>query len=273
MDTTPENPDDRQVIEMSFYTEKDTRYPLAFYAIAVHLGIIEYTEDNAAECLRRAKAFFQIYEDAGQHMLTHADGTPLLVADIDEGFIRHHLGQRVEFGFRSPEDFDEHMRNLKASVTGVPRVSYRRIRCHRLRLDTPFMIYQEIDDQYRAEKRRVEMLSDGQMLWREDGYHGEGTANSAPEYVDYEDVPGIGIINDRSGYRAEEMTAEEFERLWERATSDTCGWVMELHDQGLTGLPGAEAVYCTKEHGEEEAFCAEHQEMARRMFPRLFWVA
>ncbi|MGW3860396.1 DUF6881 domain-containing protein [Streptomyces sp. NPDC005047] len=258
-----------EIIEVSAYTEQGTRYPLNHYAIAVHLGINEYTETNLPENLRRARAFLGLYERMGKTILLHPGGSPIKAEEIDENFIRAHEGQRSELGYRSPEDFDEHLKNLESSLTGVRRVSYRRVRfTGPLRLDRPHTVVQEINDQYRSESRRVELYADGRLLWREDGFHGEGPAEE--EHTETEDVPGLSILNDRTGLRAEEATAEEFESLWERATGESCGWVAGLRDRGLAGLSGAESLYCTNDHGDGTAFCAEHEETARRMFPALF---
>jgi hypothetical protein len=260
----------RKVIAIPHYTDNDVRYPLTHFAIAVHLGITAYTEDNVAECLRRTKAFLGLYERMDKPLLYKRDDSPLLVEEIDEDFIRAHIGQKPQFGFRSPEDFDEHVRNVEASLTGVPRRTYRRITfLGSSRSDRPFQIFQEINDQYRSEARRVEVYPDGMLLWREDGEHGEGSAEQ--EFTETEDVPGPGIINDRTNQRCETVPAEEFEKLWDRALGTNCGWVVELKAEGSPIVPDdTESVYCTHTHQDESPFCPEHHELARRMFPALF---
>ncbi|MFD9815205.1 hypothetical protein [Streptomyces sp. NPDC059080] len=93
------------------------RHPLAFGPIAIYLGIEHYTEENAQECQRRAKAFFKVFDDMGKPLLHKADGTPFTAENIDETFIRHHLGQRPGFERRTNEDFDEHVAHVRARRT------------------------------------------------------------------------------------------------------------------------------------------------------------
>ncbi|MEW1922192.1 hypothetical protein [Streptomyces sp. NPDC088360] len=92
-------------------------YPLTFGPIAIHLGIDHYREDNAEECLRRAKAFFRVFDDIGEPLMHKKDGTPFTAEDIDEAFIRHHLHRRLGFGSTSNEEFDEHVAKIRARHT------------------------------------------------------------------------------------------------------------------------------------------------------------
>lgn len=89
-------------------------YPLTYGPIAIHLGIDHYREDNVEECLRRARAFFQVFDDSGLPLLRKADGTRFSAEDVDEKFVRHHLGRHPGFGRTSDEEFDEHVAKLRA---------------------------------------------------------------------------------------------------------------------------------------------------------------
>ncbi|MET9656391.1 hypothetical protein [Streptomyces sp. NPDC006510] len=248
--------------------ETNIAYPLTHHTIGVHLGLKEFTEDNVAEALRRVKAFFGLYEEAGKQLISRQDGSPLLVQQIDEAFIRHHFGQKTSFGMRTPDEFDEHLLNIRSSLTGIPRRSYRRITFLGLaRLNQrPFRILQEIDDQYRSEARRVEIYTDGTLLWREDGYHGLGPA--VTEHTESEDVPGLGIINDRTNQRAESVPASEFEALFERAQSVTCGWIVDCEPSA--DEQHSTAIYCEESRPEDEPFCRHHMRSARLMLPALY---
>ncbi|MGW3153794.1 DUF6881 domain-containing protein [Streptomyces sp. NPDC001089] len=247
-------------------------FPLCHFVIASHLGITQYTEANAAECLRRARAFFALYDRIGRPLLTFGDDRPFTADDVTEDFIRHHLGQRVDLGGKTDEAFDEHLLNVEASLTGKPRISYRSITfLGHSRPDRPFRIVQEIQDQYRSESRRVEIYPDGTLLWREDGEMGTGPAEH--EYTETEDVPGLVIINDRTNQRGDTITAEEFERLWERAVSNGCGWITDLLTPEVADALGTDReTYCTAGRAEDGQwpFCTEHLELARRMFPAVF---
>lgn len=115
MDNSADEKPDAEYIEIGPSPDaKERVYPLTFGPIAIHLGIDHYTEENSTECLRRAKAFFQIFDDIQKPIAHKADGTPFTAADIDEKLIRQHLGQRPGFGRRTDEDFDEHMENVRA---------------------------------------------------------------------------------------------------------------------------------------------------------------
>ncbi|MGW1261268.1 hypothetical protein ACWD7Y_04805 [Streptomyces drozdowiczii] len=92
----------------------DRRYPLTYGPVAIHLGIEHYREDNVEECLRRARAFFKVFDDAGLPFMRREDGTQFSAEDVDEKFIRHHLGRHPGFGRTSDEEFDEHVARLRA---------------------------------------------------------------------------------------------------------------------------------------------------------------
>jgi hypothetical protein len=140
--------------------ESDSKFPLTHMAIAVHLGITEYKEDNVKECKRRAKAFIALYERLGKPLLYLGNGLSFKADYVNDAFIRLHLGQRVNFGYRTAEQFDEHLLNIEASLTDTPRMSYRLITfLGAPRLGKPYRIYQEIDDLHRSESRRVEVSS------------------------------------------------------------------------------------------------------------------
>ncbi|MFC9755143.1 DUF6881 domain-containing protein [Streptomyces sp. NPDC056921] len=248
--------------------ETDTSFPLTHYVIAIHLGLKEFSEDNAAEALRRTRAFLGLHEEAGKPLISRQDGSPMLVQQIDEAFLQRHFGQKMSFDIRTPDEFDEHLLNIRSSLTGIPRLSYRRITFLGLaRLDQhPFQIFQEIDDRYRSEARRVETYTDGTLLWREDGYHGLGPAEM--EHTESEDVPGLGIINDRTNQRAESVSAAEFEALFERAQGLTCGWIVDC-EPTADEQPGT-AIYCEETRPEDEPFCRHHMRSARLMLPALY---
>ncbi|MFJ5724771.1 DUF6881 domain-containing protein [Streptomyces sp. NPDC093149] len=248
--------------------ETSTAYPLTHYTIGVHLGLKEFTEDNATEALRRTRAFLGLHEEAGKPLLSRQDGSPLLVQQVDKAFIRRHFGQKMSFGIRTPDEFDEHLLNIRSSLTGVPRRSYRRITFLGLARPNqhPFQIFQEIDDRYRSEARRVEIYTDGTLLWREEGYHGVGPAEI--EHTESEDVPGLGIINDRTNQRAESVSAAEFAALFERAKGLTCGWIVDC-EPSADEQPST-AIYCEESRPEDEPFCGHHMRSARLMFPALY---
>ncbi|WP_424863055.1 DUF6881 domain-containing protein [Streptomyces sp. MMS24-I29] len=130
----------------------------------------------------------------------------------------------------------------------------------------PFQIFQEIDDRYRSEARRVETYTDGTLLWREDGYHGLGAAET--EYTESEDIPGLGIINDRPNQRAESVSAAEFETLFERARGGTCVWIVDWAER--TDEETDPALYCGQDQAEDAPYCWWHMRFARRMLPSLF---
>ncbi|MEO3852577.1 hypothetical protein ABGB09_34000 [Streptomyces sp. B8F3] len=248
-------------------TDTSTPHPLTHYLIAVHLGMEEFTEANIAEALRRVKAFLGLYEEAGKPMLAREDGSPLLVRDLDTAFIRRHFGQKMSFGVKEPAEFDEHMLNLRAGLTGVPRVSYRRITfLGPARPGHPFQIFQEINDRYRFEARRVEVYPDGTLLWREDGHHGQGTAEI--EHTEAEDVLDLSLINERAGQRAESVSATEFADLFERAAGNACSWVVDWISR--TDEDTDPALYCNQLRRGDEPFCNWHMRFARRIFPALF---
>ncbi|MCX5103467.1 hypothetical protein [Streptomyces sp. NBC_00439] len=248
--------------------ETNIAYPLTHYTIGVHLGLKEFTENNVAEALRRTKAFFALYEEAGKPLIARQDGSPLLVQQIDETFIRRHFGQKMSFGTRTPDEFDEHLLNIRSSLTGIPRRSYRRITFLGLARPNqrPFRILQEIDDRYRSEARRVEIYTDGTLLWREDGYHGLGPAET--EHTESEDVPGLGIINDRTNQHAESVPAAEFEALFQRAQGVTCGWIVDCEPSAY--VQPSTAIYCEESRPEDKPFCGHHMRLARMMLPALF---
>lgn len=107
---------DEQYIDIGPHPSAVERmYPLTYGPIAVHLGIDHYREDNVEECLRRVTAFFRVFDDAGTPVLHKADETPFTAEDIDEKFIRHHLGRHPGFGRTTAEDFDEHVARLRAT--------------------------------------------------------------------------------------------------------------------------------------------------------------
>ncbi|MEU6325214.1 hypothetical protein [Streptomyces sp. NPDC047009] len=72
--------------------ESDSKYPLTHMAIAVHLGVTEYTEDNVEECKRRAKAFIALHERLGKQLLYLAGGLSFKADYVNDAFIRLHLG-------------------------------------------------------------------------------------------------------------------------------------------------------------------------------------
>ncbi|MGW1180225.1 hypothetical protein [Streptomyces drozdowiczii] len=120
MDNSADEMPEAEYIEIGPKPDANERiYPLTFGPIAIHLGIDHYREDNVEECLRRAKAFFQVFDDAGKPLLRKADETSFTADDIDEKFIRHHLGQHPGFGRTTDEDFDEHVARLRATYTAA----------------------------------------------------------------------------------------------------------------------------------------------------------
>ncbi|MGW0881345.1 hypothetical protein [Streptomyces sp. NPDC002671] len=72
----------------------------------------------------------------------------------------------MSFGVRTPDKFDEHLLNIRSSLTGILRHSYRRITFLGLTRPNqhPFQIFQEIDDRSRSEARRVEIYTDDTLL-------------------------------------------------------------------------------------------------------------
>lgn len=98
--------------------EVGTFQPLTHFVIAQNLGITEYTEDNVEECLRRARVFLALGERLGKPVISRRDGSPLLVSEVDERFIRQHLGAKVVVRVRTAEEFDEHMRKIEKRLGG-----------------------------------------------------------------------------------------------------------------------------------------------------------
>lgn len=254
-------------------TERPTNHPLTEFVIAAHLGIEEYTADNAEECLRRVKALFELYDELGVPLLYFKDETPFSARLVNRAFIRRHLGQRTGHGSKTGEEFDRGMKLLKARRTGIPSTSYHRVvyRGH-IRLAEPCRIYQEIDDLCDTEIRRVEVYPDGRMLWHNDDSGFEpGTATK--EWTQGTDIPLLSVRNKAVFQRVDEVPAEEFERLWGTATGVSCKWVVELKaPREWMTLGETDSVYCDSPHTTDDgsAFCAEHREIAARVFPALF---
>ncbi|MGW3273599.1 DUF6881 domain-containing protein [Streptomyces kronopolitis] len=253
-----------------FIPDVDPKYPLLHISVAPHIGVYRYMEKDAEENLRRAKKVIQTYLDLGIALLTKNGGEPITANDITAELIAKHEGCVTGEVQRGTEAFEEHLLNIISNHTGVPRVSYLRIvREDFHRLNKPYIIVQEVDDRHSTEMRRVEIYADGRRLWRRDGECGEGTADE--EFTESEYVWGLSILNQRPGQRAERATAEEFKRLWEEATSGCCGWITELTSPEVTRALALDGVLrCEDAQTDDSAFCAEHREMARRIFPVLF---
>ncbi|WNI17688.1 DUF6881 domain-containing protein [Actinacidiphila sp. ITFR-21] len=253
-----------------FLPEVNPQFPLLYVVIAAHLGIYRFKERDRAENLRRVKKVFQTYGDLGIPLLTKNGGEPFTAEDITDEMIARHDGLVTGEQEWDVETFEDHLLNIVSNHTGVPRISYLRIiRQGPINLGRPSEIHQEVNDRHRSEVRRVEVYADGRHLWRQDGEFGEGTAEE--EFTESETVWPLSVLNQRDGQSAETTTADEFERLWERATSEECGWPQKFKAEPVvTDLEDAEVVTCSRTKEEGSAFCAEHGEMARRVFPALF---
>ncbi|MEV6309917.1 hypothetical protein AB0M10_15130 [Streptomyces sp. NPDC051840] len=239
----------------------DKEYPFLYPTVGLHLGVYQFHPDRREQNLYRAKKLFDTYNGIGIALLCKGSGEPLTSHDITADMIAQHDGQVTGYAIMGDAEFEEHLLNVVANHTGVRRLSHRTIRFHRLRLDHPRVVVQEINDQYVSESRRVEIYPDGRMLWSDEG----GTQGTAEEeFTDVCDVPGLTVINDRSGQSATQTTAEEFDRLWALANRTECMWITKAdpspaeQDTRCPLLPYA------------GAFCLEHHETARRMFPVLF---
>ncbi|MFE5853155.1 DUF6881 domain-containing protein [Streptomyces sp. NPDC056500] len=251
----------------AFLPPIDPNHPLLHISIAPHLGIDQFKAKERVENLRRARRVIQTYLDLGIPLLQKPSGEFVMAEDITDEMIARHENMITGEASWSAERFEEHLLNVIANNKGVRRISHRRIVRTGLSLHHPHSIVQEIDDQHRAEARRVELYPDGRMLWREDGEYGEGTADE--EYTESSDVPGLSILNARTGQMAETITAEEFETLWEKATSGACGWICDIYRTALAPQTPS-AKYCTRDRGDGSMFCTPHREAAQIMFPALF---
>ncbi|WP_329271773.1 DUF6881 domain-containing protein [Streptomyces sp. NBC_01451] len=254
--------------------QRSTNYPLTEFVIAAHLGIEEFTADNAEECLRRVKALFELYEELGVPLVYLKDEVPFSSRYANRAFIRHHLGQRTAGIAKTPEEFDRHLKKVKTSRTGIPSRSYYRITRFgaSVRLAEPCVILQEVDDHGDFEIRRVELYPDGRMLWHNDE-DGLEPGTTTKEWTEAAEVPLLSVLNSRAFQRAEEVPAEEFKKLWPAARRQGCKWVLSLHaPREWLHLDETESVYCgaTDLTDDGSAFCTEHREIAGRMFPALF---
>ncbi|WP_159401634.1 DUF6881 domain-containing protein [Streptomyces sp. NRRL F-5053] len=236
------------------------RLPLCHIAIGMHLGITHYREDNAEENLRRAKKFFQTWEELGINLLRKDDGTPFTAEDVTPAFIAAHLGQRVDFGAHSPESFDDHMLDIIAAQTGKPRISWYHLRAATPCRDSPCDIYQEVNDKGGSERRRVEVYLDGRHRWLEDEYDGNGRTD-----WDHATFPGLDQANSRPGWSAEAIDEAAFEHLWQTAQDDFCRY-LESAPPGN----GRDAEHCRLAAVDDTAFCAHHLDLMKTITPRLF---
>ena len=78
--------------------------------------------------------------------------------------------------------------------------------------DEPISLYYELDAD-RHECRKVEVYRDGTMHFA-DPKHGQGST-----FLAWEAHPPLTEINADSQFRASEITAEAFERIWSRANA------------------------------------------------------
>lgn len=235
----------------------DRERPFTFLGFAVHLGIPVWREEDVEENLRRVRRLLQVYIDHDKPLLMLESGEPFTPEQVTPELIAQHTGAVVNCGTHTPASFDDHMLDVIASITGIPRLSYYRIRKHNPMLGRPCDIYQEVCDKTDEERRRVEVYLDGGMLWVEDNYEGTGETGS-----DWGHFPGLYILNERPGQTATQIDADTFEVLWEKATRAKCLWTI---------FTGPDTVKdCPAHRLEGMAFCAEHTRQARAMFPRLF---
>ncbi|MFV0135574.1 DUF6881 domain-containing protein [Streptomyces sp. HMX87] len=263
--------------EGKFFTapvvQKSTNYPLAEFVIAALLGIDEFTEDNEEECLRRTKAVFELYDQLGIPLVYFKDETPFAARYVNRALIRRHRGQRTDHRWKTPEEFDKHLKLTKATRTGkLSRSCHRVLRTgSALRLEEPWVVYQEIDDHSDTEIRRVELYPDGRMLWHDDDAFEPGTATK--EWVETAEIPLLSVRNSAAFREVTEVPAEEFEKLWNAARKEGCKWPVDLRaPRPWLTIEQTETVYCaeTQTTDDGSAFCTEHREMAGRVFPALF---
>ncbi|AZM47867.1 hypothetical protein DMB38_20580 [Streptomyces sp. WAC 06738] len=273
-DNTPDDTADEGKYLTAPVVERRTNYPLTEFVIAALMGVEEYTADNAEECLRRAKALFELYDELGVPLVYLKDETPFSARYVNRAFIRLHLGQRTGHGDKTPEEFDRGLKLLKARRTGIPSLSFHRVirTGASLRLAEPWAVLQEIDDLTDTEIRRVELYPDGRMLWhQDDGGFEPGTTTK--EWVQATDVPLLSVRNSAAFQKVEEVPAEEFEKLWDVARRPGCKWIVDLHAprQWLL-IDQTDSVYCDDPDTTDDgsAFCTEHRVMAERVFPALF---
>lgn len=246
-------------------------YPLLHPVIARQLGIYRFTEREADKILARTRKVFETYAELHIPLLSNGDtGEPWTADNITLDLVLRHKNLITNERIMSDEEFEENLLNIISNHTGVPRVSYRRITREGLRLDQPWMIVQEIDDRYHSEKRRVEWYPDGRLLWRIDGEAGHGTAEE--EFTESLDVPGLSIINDRPGRKAEEITREDFEGLWVRGYGGHHAALCRFPASGYSYLDDKpdELPSCNGTREGESAFCEEHGKQIRAVFPFLF---
>jgi hypothetical protein len=250
----------RTVSTARIMPDPDPDYPLCWLPIASHLGIAEFREDNAEENLRRVKRFVEVF--SGDHaLLCLKDGAAMTPDDITRELIAQHLGQQPGLGSHSAESFDDHMLDVVASITGVPRHSFVHLHRATVLMDRPCDIYQEVRDKDGEELRRVEVYADGRHLWVAGNW--EGTGETEKEDTHF---PGLAVLNDRrNGLHAELVDGERFEKLWVEATSERCGWIGEADYD-------ADQHYerCSADREENSAFCGGHSEQVQMMFPRMF---
>ncbi|MFC4498455.1 MULTISPECIES: hypothetical protein [Streptomyces] len=231
---------------------------LGFSTMTVELRQI--TEENIDEWLYRLDVFYSLYG------LLTIDGTERKVSREE---LEGHIGLKINAGEMDRAEFDEKIAELRYyREHNRPRplfVHLRRTSLHRL--DQPCDIYQYVHRKDGEEQQRVEVYPDGRLLWVEGNYDGTGEID-----WDYATFRGLEAHNARPGWEAEFVEEEMFQRLWERARADLCGWVEELKGtKEWSTIDETESVYCTQPRNDAgSAFCVEHYEMARRMFPRLF---
>lgn len=89
---------------------------------------------------------------------------------------------------------------------------YQEVRWHHDRPDEPVALYSEIDSGF--EVRKVEVYRDGRHDYA-DRSRATGTTVLGEKVV-----PATDEINEDPEFSAEAITAEEFERVWQRATRD-----------------------------------------------------
>ena len=90
---------------------------------------------------------------------------------------------------------------------------YQKVLWHHDHPDEPVMLYSEIDSGF--EVRKVEVYRDGRHD-HADGSHSTGTTMLGEQLM-----PDVDEINQDPEFSAVTITAEEFERVWQRAVRDT----------------------------------------------------
>lgn len=89
---------------------------------------------------------------------------------------------------------------------------YQKVVWHHDHPGEPVDLYSEIDSGF--EVRKVEVYRDGRLDYA-DRSRSTGTTTLAEKVM-----PGVQEINEDPEFSAADITAEEFEQVWQRATQD-----------------------------------------------------